>query len=430
MRTASQAVSGGYSVTMSTTSCTTDAVASSNDRKVGTLLHVIDVLEGILGDIGTASGDRKKVATALPVDENPGANNSSDDDSYDDTPSSRQHSSVSDEESAENMSVDAEGNNEGERDSGRRTHALLLRQQLEDLASVDPGALRRQLHPVLKALGRLDSEVTLGLERTTESWMGPVRIDDEVKVVPIHELISPRQYGKMAGCVRYLHMTERQNLYSIGVFVFPPGASIPLHDHPDMAVLSRVLYGEVTARSFDEVDETSENGHQSTGANNSDSAMNDVHDDHDESSTSLGRSMLGRTGSWFSSLLRRSSLALSASVASSGQRARPRGSKRATMNDTDRILRAPATTMLLPREGNIHQFTAGPDGAAVLDVLLPPYDFENERDCTFYRVEPDSSMSTHEDGRGSRYWLIPTEQPKDFHCISGSFGDVGVTDEG
>ena len=98
MRTASQAVSGGYSVTMSTTSCTTAAVAASNDRKVGTLLHVIDVLEGILGDIGTASGDRKKVATALPVDENPGANNSSDDDSYDDTPSSRQHSSVSDEE--------------------------------------------------------------------------------------------------------------------------------------------------------------------------------------------------------------------------------------------------------------------------------------------------------------------------------------------
>ena len=421
----------------STTSCTTAAVAASNDREEGTLLHVIDVLEGILGEHTGTGSDRKKVATVLPVDENPGANTcSSDDDSYDDTPSSRQHSSVSDEESAEDMSVDAEGNNDGERDSDRRTRALLLRQQLEDLASVDPGALRRQLHPVLKALDQLNAEVTLGLERTTEPWMGPVRIDDEVKVVPIHELISPRQCGRMAGCVRYLHMTERQNLYSIGVFVFPPGASIPLHDHPDMAVLSRVLYGEVTARSFDlisepEVDATSEKGLQSAGANNnSDPAMNDVHGDQGDRSTSLGRSMLGRTGSWFSSLLRRSSSALSASVVSSGQRARPRGSKRATMNETDRILRAPATTMLLPREGNIHQFTAGPDGAAVLDVLLPPYDFENERDCTFYRAELDSSMSTHEDGRGSRYLLIPTEQPKDFHCISGSFGDVGVADEG
>ena len=136
MRTVSQWVSGGYSVTMSTTSCTTAAVAASNGRKVGTLLHVIDVLEGILGDIGTGSGDRKKVATVLPVDENPGAN-SSDGDSYDDTPNSRQHSSDSDED----MSVDAEGNNEGERDSDHRTHALLLRQQLQDLASVDPGLL-------------------------------------------------------------------------------------------------------------------------------------------------------------------------------------------------------------------------------------------------------------------------------------------------
>ena len=93
--------------------------------------------------------------------------------------------------------------------------------------------------------------------------------------------------------------------------------------------------------------------------------------------------------------------------------------------------------MLLPREGNVHQFTAGADGAAVLDVLLPPYDFDNERDCTFYKVEPDTcttstsnlSKGKNEDSRGNgNCWLIPIEQPKDFHCISGTFGSVGVTE--
>ena len=30
--------------------------------------------------------------------------------------------------------------------------------------------------------------------------------------------------------------------YSAGIFVFPPNASMPLHDHSNMIVLSRVLY--------------------------------------------------------------------------------------------------------------------------------------------------------------------------------------------
>ena len=443
-----------------------DTATTTPKNEEGTLLYVIDVLEGVLGDIWTGSSNRKKIAI-VHTEENPdGTSMTSPDradadvdvmhtdgsqhhgsdeenDSYDDTPNSRRHSSVSEDEGGEDMSVDAE-ENDGEHD--RQTHTL--RQQLEDLASVDAEALRRKLHPVLNALDQLDAEATLGLERTNESWMGPVRLDDTVQVVPIHELITPRQYGQMAGCVRYLHITERQNLYSIGVFIFPPSARIPLHDHPNMAVLSRVLYGEVTARSFDLIPQspkhdavTNESGDaqhdQNPTANDTDSTMNDGQEHDNNSSSTLSRSMLGRTGSWISSLLRRSSSALSASVssaASSGQKPQPKGSKRAIMSNEDRTLKAPATTMLLPREGNVHQFTAGPDGAAVLDVLLPPYDFDNERDCTFYEVEPDASTSSASTGKnedccgGGNCWLIPTEQPKDFHCISGTFGDIGVTE--
>jgi plant cysteine oxidase len=37
----------------------------------------------------------------------------------------------------------------------------------------------------------------------------------------------------------------------MGVFCFPAGATLPLHDHPEMVVLSKLLYGTVRKRSYD-----------------------------------------------------------------------------------------------------------------------------------------------------------------------------------
>jgi len=34
----------------------------------------------------------------------------------------------------------------------------------------------------------------------------------------------------------------------MGVFCFPAGATLPLHDHPHMAVLSKLLYGSSSMR--------------------------------------------------------------------------------------------------------------------------------------------------------------------------------------
>jgi hypothetical protein len=99
-------------------------------------------------------------------------------------------------------------------------------------------------------------------------------------------------------------------------------------------------------------------------------------------------------------------------------------------------LRAPQTTILFPFEGNLHEFVAGPGGAAVLDVLLPPYDARNHRDCTFYEIldddekDPDA-MQIDVDGddtrrrNGTPCWIVPTGQPEDFHCISGRYGNIG-----
>lgn len=50
--------------------------------------------------------------------------------------------------------------------------------------------------------------------------------------------------------VWYVPVVEAE-AYSICAFVFAPNATIPLHDHPEMAVLSRCLAGSVSVASFD-----------------------------------------------------------------------------------------------------------------------------------------------------------------------------------
>jgi len=88
----------------------------------------------------------------------------------------------------------------------------------------------------------------------------------------------------------------------------------------------------------------------------------------------------------------------------------------------DRLV-APQCTSLFPYEGNLHEFVAGPRGAAVLDVLLPPYDHGQHRDCTFYRVE---RIPLTVEGEDEKYNLVPHNQPNDFECISGSYGGLGL----
>ncbi len=53
--------------------------------------------------------------------------------------------------------------------------------------------------------------------------------------------------------VQYLHVGEVPGWYSVGVFVFLPGVQMPLHDHPGMVVLSRLLYSKLGVMSYDVV---------------------------------------------------------------------------------------------------------------------------------------------------------------------------------
>lgn len=221
------------------------------------------------------------------------------------------------------------------------------------------------------------------------------------QVEPIHRQITPPSDDNT---VRYLHLSEIPGQYSMGIFVFPPYARIPLHDHPGMCVLSRVLYGSLHRRSLDLAREDEENN---DGSNSPTSATSH------------------KNSSWISShFMWRNKHATETTPSY------PWGSKRAFENRVD-ILTAPDTTILYPHEGNLHEFAAGPQGAAVLDILLPPYDESHHRDCTFYEIrydafsqqEQSSSKDAHKEGRPC--WIIPTCQPEDFHCTSGAYRELG-----
>lgn len=182
----------------------------------------------------------------------------------------------------------------------------------------------------------------------------------------------------------------------MGIFVFPPHGRIPLHDHPEMCVLSRVLYGDLDRLSLDLVRDEDVPPAPEISSSVAASFVKSAW-----KSCGFG-GMKGTHASMF-----------------------PKGTKRAFRNRVDHLV-APQCTALYPYEGNLHEFVAGPHGAAVLDVLLPPYSGQEGRDCTFYHIREDDSSPLINGRRAS--WIIPTGQPEDFHCISGWYGGLGVSE--
>jgi len=278
------------------------------------------------------------------------------------------------------------------------------------------------LGPIRKALEEVDAEQFLSLKRIMKKGNADGAVlKDGINVHPIHDQIVPKHHYKTTSTsktstsiVRYLHITEVENQYSIGIFVFPPHTIIPLHDHPGMVVLSRVLYGDLMVKSFDLL-------HHDHHPDHFDEKEDDK--DHNDDNQSNSKS------SWLGYIL---SLFYSSSKQhpkSTSQK--PNGTKKASSQKI-KHLTAPGISILYPQKGNAHEFTAGPNGAAVLDVLLPPYNYEHERNCTFYRVVKDDQQhgndanAKNEKGeKQQKCWLLPVAQPKDFHCLSGKYGGLG-----
>ncbi len=378
-----------------------------------------------------------------------------------------------------------------------------------DLSQHSECELKRAVSPLIKEMEKLDAAALLSLNPMKEggnesSKESGAALDPKrgLKVTPIHDRILPpcdncydddymggsNRDKLSSSVVRYLHVVDAPQKFSVGIFVFPPNARMPLHDHPNMIVLSRVLYGELQVQSYDIVGPTSHRDGANDSRNDVDalvSAMNNTdssiidhcNEDGKESTTpkiatGVLRKSLSKIKDFLSmkmvsysshgtdddddnimqtdpvlyvlpnlnplgTVRRRSSstapISTNESVDASPVKIRVGGdgtSPAAADNvDDDQavIISAPSVTCLFPREGNCHAFVAGPQGAALLDVLLPPYDTEEVRDCTFYEVANEqhypilSAAATT-----TSLKLTPIAQPDDFHCVSGSYGRFGA----
>lgn len=139
--------------------------------------------------------------------------------------------------------------------------------------------------------------------------------------------------------------------FSVGIFLIKPNQSMPLHDHPGMHGIMKVLFGSMSVTSYSK---PTENG------------------DIANSKTFMTRLL----------------------------------STQILTPDTP-------PCCLHPYEGNIHEIKATSEPVAFLDILAPPYNPSEGRDCTYFYREAASESSSSD---GSIF-LRPGSNPTWFSCV-------------
>ncbi|XP_073277141.1 plant cysteine oxidase 2-like isoform X2 [Primulina huaijiensis] len=144
--------------------------------------------------------------------------------------------------------------------------------------------------------------------------------------------------------VTYATIHRCQN-FSLCILFLPPAAVIPLHNHPEMTVFSKILLGTMAIKAYDWADPF--NGHPASSSK----------------------------------------------------------TRRLAKLKANTTFTAPCdTSVLYPTSGgNIHEFRAITP-CVVLDVLGPPYSKDDGRDCSYYKDTPCTVLSGERTTVSMRPW--------------------------
>uniref|UniRef100_A0A0X3NNX5 2-aminoethanethiol dioxygenase n=1 Tax=Schistocephalus solidus TaxID=70667 RepID=A0A0X3NNX5_SCHSO len=181
--------------------------------------------------------------------------------------------------------------------------------------------------------------------------------------------------------VIYVHITENE-IFSMGMFILRPGSRIPLHSHPGMFGIIRVMQGAVRCQSF----------------------------------TRLSTSQLRAAGGPLA--------VLSAQGAAKWQLS----DFTVAQPHQDTLLNVGCEPCVLtPHTGNLHELTAVDGTVVFLDILAPPYNHDlGARECLFYR-EVAMPMVTADPATSSFVYLVETHQPKDYWCETAPYRGPSVS---
>ena len=88
-----------------------------------------------------------------------------------------------------------------------------------------------------------------------------------------------------------------------------------------------------------------------------------------------------------------------------------------TARPSEQTVDAPGVVALFPDVCNLHEFTAGPAGVAILDIMTPPYDADDDRDCHYLEVvDPGIEVATLR-------VLDDVDEP-DFECLGAPYAGL------
>lgn len=157
--------------------------------------------------------------------------------------------------------------------------------------------------------------------------------------------------------VSYTELYQNRDSHTMAIFIVKQGCSLPLHDHPGMSGLLKVIHGKVRLSSYTEIEFQPVPQHMAISKQ-----------------TCLVSKKI-------KTVIKHPDMILS---------------------DSDECC------VLCPNEGNIHEIHPLTEFAAFIDILVPPY---GEKGCHYYQelVDQTPSLNNHK-------WLIEIGEPDSYYC--------------